>query len=168
MPVFVITESNEVMLLTEANQIKGANSEIVRFYLHVLKWVYQQHKQSSNWVKTINASIDEINKDIREKGKINKNIINKINLREDYYSGISGAINDTKIKDLTDNYNGIEYVWENFKSLFPERDSIGILNKEKVQEFLLKHSFNKDSIRFAESYIKWGEYDEDNRKNNRI
>lgn len=168
MSVFVVTESNEVMLLTEANQIKGANSEIVRFYQHVLKWVYQQHKQSSNWVKTINASIDEINKNIRDKGKINKNIINKIDLREDYYSGISGAISDTRMKDLIDNYDGIEYVWENFKSLFPEGDSIGILNKEKLKEFLLKFTFNNDSIKFVETYIKWSEYDEDNRKNNRI
>lgn len=109
-------EKKETDNLTELNE--GANDKAIDnvesgaalFYTHVLKWVYQKHKQSPSWVRSINNGIQLIENNIyrdKKRKNINTIVTRDSDLEKSYEAGLRKARDETKML-IDDKYEGAE------------------------------------------------------------
>ena len=141
-------DKEEINNLIELNE--GANDKAIDnvesgatlFYTHVLKWVYQKHKQSPSWVRSINNGIQLIENNIyrdKKKKNINTIVTRDSDLEKSYEAGLRKARDDTKML-INDRYEDTKkYVWTNFDSIDK------IIDRESVREFLKSQHYNEES-----------------------
>ena len=125
------------MLESVKDSINSTESYLIIFYQHCLKWKYQKTRQGTSWIRSIIDNSKYVYGEIYNKKskKINKNIINKIDLYECYKKGLLKAIEETKI-NIRDN-NGVFDCFNSFDK---------IIDSNYVKEWMRIESINSDII----------------------
>lgn len=77
-----------------ANLEKGMKSQLIRIFMHLLKYQFQPIKQSRSWINTIRSASNEINK-IKQKNKSIWNVFGDDHLNDIYIKAVNEACKDT-------------------------------------------------------------------------
>lgn len=134
----LLTEDEQNQIFNEmACNTESLYSYLSILYAHMLKYQYQQNKQSTSWIYTIRDKVNEINKILSKKtnfaNKIDYNTMNKC-----YLVGVRIAMKDTK------------YSADKFPNSVPDEYDFKLVRDLKyIYSFLKRYAYSDEAKKFV-------------------
>ena len=118
------------------SELRAVKSKLIILYLHMIKYQYQQQKQTASWIKSIREARDFISFAIQDSKALGNKLSDKVQILC-YKNALVKASDETGINK------------KNFPQEIPEEYMFpNIVNHDYMENFLLQYAYSNDAKRY--------------------